>query len=176
MRGRIPALKAMRGLAALMVVAVHVNTFHRIDQEPQAGWLNFTSYGWLGVQIFFVLSGLVLYLPYARGTRLELGRYATRRILRIGPGSLGRARGNGRCLRALDTRSPPARALHQPKHRPASPIPPGLVAHNRDGLLHPPARPRLAVRPPPQLPHPDPPRPHRQRGRVAGSCSRPDGR
>jgi len=86
MRGRIPALEAMRGLAALMVVAAHVNTFHSFDDVPQAGWLNFTSYGWLGVQLFFVLSGLVLYLPYARGTRLELGRYATRRILRIGPG------------------------------------------------------------------------------------------
>jgi peptidoglycan/LPS O-acetylase OafA/YrhL len=49
-----------------MVVAVHVHSFHAMDGVPQDGWLHFTKYGWLGVEVFFVLSGLVLYLPYAR--------------------------------------------------------------------------------------------------------------
>ena len=69
-----------------MVVVVHVNSFHRIDDVAQADWLHFTSYGWLGVQVFFVLSGLVLYLPYARGKPLELRSYLVARGLRIVPG------------------------------------------------------------------------------------------
>ena len=84
---RIPSLEAARGIAALMVVAVHVNSFHALDHVPQDSWLHFTSYGWLGVEVFFVLSGLVLFLPYARGDRqLELGSYLTARVLRIVPG------------------------------------------------------------------------------------------
>jgi peptidoglycan/LPS O-acetylase OafA/YrhL len=83
--GRIPALEAARGVAALMVVAVHVQSFHAMDGVPQAGWLAFTTRGFLGVQVFFVLSGLVLYLPYARGKPLEPGRYAIARLARIVP-------------------------------------------------------------------------------------------
>jgi peptidoglycan/LPS O-acetylase OafA/YrhL len=69
-----------------MVVIVHVRSFHSLDDVAQANWLYYTSYGWLGVQVFFVLSGLVLYLPYARGKPLELGSYLVARGLRIVPG------------------------------------------------------------------------------------------
>jgi peptidoglycan/LPS O-acetylase OafA/YrhL len=85
MRGRIQSLEAARGVAALMVVAVHVHSFHTIDRRPQADWLGFTVYGWLGVQVFFVLSGLVLYLPYASGRPLHLRDYARARVTRIVP-------------------------------------------------------------------------------------------
>ena len=83
--GRIPALEAARGVAALMVVATHVHSFHVNDRVAQDGWLGFTSRGFLGVQIFFVLSGLVLFLPYARGKPLELRSYAVARLARIVP-------------------------------------------------------------------------------------------
>jgi peptidoglycan/LPS O-acetylase OafA/YrhL len=69
-----------------MVVAVHVHSFHAMDGVPQDGWLHFTKYGWLGVEVFFVLSGLVLYLPYAQGRKFELSAYARARLLRIVPG------------------------------------------------------------------------------------------
>lgn len=83
--GRIPSLEAARGIAALMVVATHVHSFHLNDDVRQDSWLGFTSRGFLGVQVFFVLSGLVLFLPYARGKRLELGSYAVARLARIVP-------------------------------------------------------------------------------------------
>jgi peptidoglycan/LPS O-acetylase OafA/YrhL len=86
MRGRIQSLEAARGVAALMVVAVHVHSFHTIDGIPQAEWLSFTAQGWLGVHVFFVLSGLVLYLPYANGRQFVLRDYARARITRIAPG------------------------------------------------------------------------------------------
>jgi peptidoglycan/LPS O-acetylase OafA/YrhL len=43
------------------------------------------SNGGVGVNLFFVLSGLVLYLPYARGKRLDLAEYTAARLLRIVP-------------------------------------------------------------------------------------------
>jgi peptidoglycan/LPS O-acetylase OafA/YrhL len=66
--GRIPAIEAARGIAALMVVATHVQYFHRLDDASLPSWLGFMSNGGVGVNLFFVLSGLVLYLPYARGS------------------------------------------------------------------------------------------------------------
>jgi peptidoglycan/LPS O-acetylase OafA/YrhL len=67
-----------------MVVAAHVQYFHRVDLAS-AGWLGFAWRGGLGVNLFFVLSGLVLYLPFARGQRLTLPEYASARLLRIVP-------------------------------------------------------------------------------------------
>ena len=84
-QARIPALEAARGAAALMVVATHVHSFHVGQHVPQEHWLGFTARGFLGVQVFFVLSGLVLYLPYARGKTLDVRSYATARLARIVP-------------------------------------------------------------------------------------------
>lgn len=83
--GRIPAIEAARGIAALMVVATHVQYFHRLDDASLPSWLGFMSNGGVGVNLFFVLSGLVLYLPYARGKRLDLAEYTAARLLRIVP-------------------------------------------------------------------------------------------
>ena len=46
-------------------------------------------FGWIGVDLFFVLSGYLiggqLLAPLARGQRIKLGRFFTRRALRIMP-------------------------------------------------------------------------------------------
>lgn len=81
MQRRVPALEASRGVAALAVLLFHWWVAH--GRSPE--WADAFGYGWLGVQVFFVLSGLVLFLPYARGNRLDLGSYAARRFLRIFP-------------------------------------------------------------------------------------------
>ena len=81
----MPALEAARGVAALFVVASHLFYFHMLDGIPHDPSVSNLWRGGLGVNVFFVLSGLVLYLPYARGRRLELSSYVSARLLRIVP-------------------------------------------------------------------------------------------
>lgn len=73
---RFPALDGLRAVAALMVVFFHYGG---------PGWLQ----GWLGVQIFFVLSGFLittlLLREHARNGRISLVRFYRRRALRILP-------------------------------------------------------------------------------------------
>ena len=70
-----PALQAARGVAALLVVVCHVSAF--VGQEP-ALWHRYSIYLWLrggalGVQLFFVLSGIVIFTAH----RDDLGRPST---------------------------------------------------------------------------------------------------
>jgi peptidoglycan/LPS O-acetylase OafA/YrhL len=73
--GRVDALDGLRGLAILMVLALHLR------------WLGF---GWIGVQLFFVLSGFLITRLLARSAAdRSLGEYLkdfyARRALRIFP-------------------------------------------------------------------------------------------
>jgi peptidoglycan/LPS O-acetylase OafA/YrhL len=73
---RFPALDGVRAIAALMVVFFH---------SGGPDWVN----GWLGVQIFFVLSGFLittlLLREQARNGRISLGDFYRRRAFRILP-------------------------------------------------------------------------------------------
>jgi peptidoglycan/LPS O-acetylase OafA/YrhL len=87
--GRNPALDGVRVLAALAVLLTHVGgqTGFAFTGTP-ASWV--VSRGDVGVPIFFVLSGLLLYRPWARavltgGKRPAAGQYFVRRALRILP-------------------------------------------------------------------------------------------
>ena len=60
-------LDGIRGIAILMVVA-----FHTIYVNPEAGplqqaFMNVIQTGWMGVQVFFVLSGFLISYPLFRG-------------------------------------------------------------------------------------------------------------
>lgn len=99
----LPEVDGLRCLAVLMVVLFHLHGFFTTYDEPStvpelvnsgAGeslrYLPnaFIGRGWFGVQIFFVISGLVLSLPYAahylRGESRPLVRnYFRRRLIRI---------------------------------------------------------------------------------------------
>ena len=90
---RISGADGMRALAALGVVLSHL--FQRLGMEGQADWLWFTQAvmmkGAYGVSIFFVLSGMLLSLPFWRAyltgaPRPGIGHYARRRAARIIPG------------------------------------------------------------------------------------------
>ena len=60
---KIDVINGWRGFAVLAVLAVH--SFARMPPE-QLGWLTYVlKSGWVGVNMFFIASGFVLYLPYA---------------------------------------------------------------------------------------------------------------
>ena len=82
-RERQPGLDLLRALAIIVVVIYHAALFGfklpgRVDR-----------FGWIGVDLFFVLSGYLiggqLLASLARDRRINLGRFFTRRALRIMP-------------------------------------------------------------------------------------------
>ncbi|MBL8454450.1 MAG: acyltransferase [Zoogloea sp.] len=87
-----PELTGLRGLAALWVLAFHawVASTPRIISAFGLDLTPFFSCGWAGVQIFFVLSGFLLGLPYAlayagEGSRPKAIPYLARRLARVFP-------------------------------------------------------------------------------------------
>ena len=77
--GRVPGLDGLRGVAVVWVVAFHL-------------WPDVVRGGWLGVSLFFTLSGyLILGLIDAEVSatgRLRLGRFMARRVRRLMPAGL----------------------------------------------------------------------------------------
>jgi peptidoglycan/LPS O-acetylase OafA/YrhL len=95
-RRYVAALTGLRGVAAVMVFLFHYAWFHpgiRLDLAvPLIGPVLHTpfGFGFAGVDIFFVLSGFLLTLPFAghalgTGPRPDLPRYFRRRLLRVFP-------------------------------------------------------------------------------------------
>jgi peptidoglycan/LPS O-acetylase OafA/YrhL len=95
-RQYIASLTGMRGIAAILVFLYHYEALHpgiRLDLAvPLIGKiLQFPlGFGFAGVDIFFVLSGFLLTLPFARAALTEnqgppLSRYFKRRFLRVFP-------------------------------------------------------------------------------------------
>lgn len=95
-RQYVASLTGLRGIAALFVFIFHYSYFNpgiRLDLAvPVIGKiLHFpVGFGYSGVDIFFVLSGFLLSLPFARATlthsaRQPLGHYYKRRLLRVFP-------------------------------------------------------------------------------------------
>jgi peptidoglycan/LPS O-acetylase OafA/YrhL len=82
-RERQPGLDLLLALAIMVVVVYHAALFGfklpgRVDR-----------FGWIGVDLFFVLSGYLiggqLLAPLARERPIKLGRFFARRALRIMP-------------------------------------------------------------------------------------------
>ncbi|SCL27610.1 Peptidoglycan/LPS O-acetylase OafA/YrhL, contains acyltransferase and SGNH-hydrolase domains [Micromonospora rhizosphaerae] len=71
-RPRIRVLDGLRLIAALMVVMYHYFGFASMP----------SAYGWLGVQLFFLISGFVICMS---GMGHTVGQFATSRIVRLFP-------------------------------------------------------------------------------------------
>lgn len=70
---RLGVINGLRGIAILGVIYHHSffpQILYGMKDNSMLSFLNIiSSSGWLGVNLFFFLSGLVLYLPYARGEK-----------------------------------------------------------------------------------------------------------
>ena len=92
----IPEMDGLRFVAIGMVVLFHLNGYLSLKSPayyafPQSGWLaQAASAGFRGVELFFVISGFILGLPFAahhmKGTvPVKLRKYYLRRLTRLEP-------------------------------------------------------------------------------------------
>src|SRR5690349_3412588 len=87
--GTVPALDGVRGLAVLLVMMVHLQLLMPYRQTGVRAVDGFIRGGYLGVDLFFVLSGflitaLLLDESNRRGT-VRFGAFYIRRALRLLP-------------------------------------------------------------------------------------------
>ena len=84
--GRLETLDCLRGLAAFAVVWFHL-TNGNSEFLPEGALKSSGTFGWLGVEVFFVISGFVL--PYALKRAgyqpADYFRFVWKRILRLDP-------------------------------------------------------------------------------------------
>lgn len=86
---RFDNINLLRAFAALLVVVYHVIEHGQWTQYPTDGPLAAFRIGWIGVDVFFAISGFVIaysaLLLYRKAPRAFAARYWTRRIARIVP-------------------------------------------------------------------------------------------
>lgn len=104
MPNRYYTLDAMRGIAALLVAAYHL----------QQRWNGPTLHGYLAVDLFFALSGFVIALNYADrfANGLKLSRFVELRLIRLYPlYALGLAFGIAKIAAGFVLHIPPAASV-----------------------------------------------------------------
>ncbi|MEI2356051.1 acyltransferase family protein [Mesobacillus zeae] len=81
--GRLNELDALRGLAALAVVLYHYTTrYEAIFGHAKTSYFGF-NYGNLGVNLFFMISGFVIFMTITRTNNVT--DFAKKRIIRLYP-------------------------------------------------------------------------------------------
>jgi peptidoglycan/LPS O-acetylase OafA/YrhL len=89
--GRFPLLDSLRAVAALSVLLFHAAFVSRVFLPQSHSFLRpYMSHLDVGVTVFFLISGFLLYRPFVRARLHRLdpphtGAYAWRRFLRIAP-------------------------------------------------------------------------------------------
>jgi len=84
---RLPTLDGLRAIAILLVVPQHLNLLATPSDAGTHVLIAALDRGWLGVQLFFVLSGFLItgILLDSRDARNYFGSFYMRRVLRIFP-------------------------------------------------------------------------------------------
>jgi len=77
---RLEIVQCVRGLAASMVVLLHFKDY-LVTVAP--GLSNFLSHGYLGVDVFFVVSGFIIYVSTANPAARAPGGFLLRRFCRV---------------------------------------------------------------------------------------------
>lgn len=85
-----PSVDILRGFAALSVLVYHVIETWNWHEFPHEGWLSWFRIGWLGVDLFFVISGFVIGLSAfagidRHGPKGFRAQFIRRRLARIVP-------------------------------------------------------------------------------------------
>jgi len=88
----IPIIDGLRFVAVVSVILYHINQFVAVKGGVHArstGWGEFIDRGNLGVQLFFVISGFIIALPFAKAAEhhrtFRLRSYYMRRLRRLEP-------------------------------------------------------------------------------------------
>src|SRR5262245_54832054 len=93
----IPEMDGLRFVAIGFVILFHLNAYFtaksvvNFSPPPQLDWLSqIARLGFRGVELFFVISGFILALPFAGqrmqgGPRIRLSSYYLRRLTRLEP-------------------------------------------------------------------------------------------
>lgn len=81
MKNKIDSLQFVRAFAAIWVLITHV--FQRLDIKPLG---NYYFSGQYGVDVFFILSGFIIYLTTKEGTNYK--HFLIKRVFRIFPAYL----------------------------------------------------------------------------------------
>jgi peptidoglycan/LPS O-acetylase OafA/YrhL len=95
-KNSIAVLDGIRAIACLLVIVYHVNIQARFVQiwpgdQVGSAVTSLATMGWTGVTLFFILSGFLLFMPYAKALLLgsewpSARMFYLRRVLRIFPG------------------------------------------------------------------------------------------
>ncbi len=87
LRGHLPVLDGVRGLAVTMVLVFHFVGQMLVTNSAERAVVAVTKYGLLGVDLFFVLSGFLItgLLYEAQGKPYYFRNFYMRRLLRIFP-------------------------------------------------------------------------------------------
>jgi peptidoglycan/LPS O-acetylase OafA/YrhL len=86
---RVASVELLRGVAALGVCWLHLTRFTYLTSDGPfyAAVKSTGDFGWLGVEVFFVISGFVVpYSMYRAGYRIgDFPRFVARRLIRLDP-------------------------------------------------------------------------------------------
>ncbi len=86
-QNHVPALDGLRGVAILMVMVFHVSLWLKWETPVNLFIANGFTCGWVGVDVFFVLSGFLItrILLYSKGKPNFFRNFYARRFLRTTP-------------------------------------------------------------------------------------------